>query len=72
MTGNIELWLITYELPFSDSLQFISQVRYLACTLADSEFFLDFNFDKTYQNTGSKTQNVEELSQDLIFYDNFW
>ena len=30
-----------------------------------------FNFDQTYLNTGSKNQNVEELSLDLIFYDNF-
>ena len=25
-----------------------------------------------YLNTGSKTQNLEKLSQDLIFYKNFW
>ena len=29
-------------------------------------------FDQTYLNTGSKTQNVEELSLDLIFHNNFW
>ena len=31
-----------------------------------------FNFEQTYLNTGLKTQNVEELSLDLIFHDNFW
>ena len=31
-----------------------------------------FNFDQTYLNTGSKTQNVENLSLDLIFYDICW
>jgi hypothetical protein len=31
-----------------------------------------FNFDQTYLNTGSKTQNVKELSLDLIFHNNFW
>ena len=29
------------------------------------------DFDQTYLNTGSKTQNVEELSLDLIFHNNF-
>ena len=28
------------------------------------------DFDQTYLNTGSKTQNVEELSLDLIFHNN--
>ena len=31
-----------------------------------------FNFDQTYLNTGLKTQNMEELSLDLIFHNNFW
>ena len=36
-------------------------------------FFAEsFNFDQTYLNTGLKTQNVEELSLDLIFHINFW
>ena len=30
------------------------------------------DFDQTYVNTGSKTQNEEELSLDLIFDNNFW
>ena len=30
------------------------------------------DFDHTYSNTGAKTQNVEELSLDLIFHNNFW
>ena len=30
------------------------------------------DFDQTYLNTGSKTQNVEELSLDLIFHNNYW
>ena len=30
------------------------------------------DFDHTYLNTGSKTQNVEDLSLDLIFHKNFW
>jgi hypothetical protein len=30
------------------------------------------DFDQTYLNTGSKTQNVKELSLDLIFHNNFW
>ena len=30
------------------------------------------DFDQIYLNTGSKTQNVEKLSLDLIFYNNFW
>ena len=30
------------------------------------------DFDQTYLNTGSKTQNVEELSLDLIFHNNLW
>ena len=29
------------------------------------------DFDKTDLKTGSKTQNVEELSLDLIFHNNF-
>ena len=29
------------------------------------------DFDPTYLNTGSKTQNGEELGQDLIFHNNF-
>ena len=28
------------------------------------------DFDQKYLNTGSKTQNVEDLSLDLIFHDN--
>ena len=32
----------------------------------------DEDFDQTYVNTGLKTQNMEELSLDLIFHDNFW
>ena len=31
-----------------------------------------FNFDQTYLNTGLKTQNVEELSLDLILHNTFW
>ena len=31
-----------------------------------------FNFDQTYLNSGLKTQNVEELGLDLIFYNNLW
>ena len=31
-----------------------------------------FNFDQTYLNTGSLTQNVEKLSLDLIFQYSFW
>ena len=30
------------------------------------------DFNQTYLNTGLKTQNVEELSLDLIFHNNFW
>ena len=30
------------------------------------------DFDQIYLNTGSKTQNVEELSLDLIFNNNFY
>ena len=30
------------------------------------------DFDQIYLNTGSKTQNVEKLSLDLIFYNNLW
>ena len=30
------------------------------------------DFVQTYLNTGSKIQNVEELSLDLIFHNNFW
>ena len=30
------------------------------------------DFDQTHLNTGSKTQNVEKLSLDLIFHINFW
>ena len=33
---------------------------------------LEFNFDQTYLNTGSKIQNVEKLSLDMIFHNNFW
>ena len=29
------------------------------------------DFDQTYLNTGSKTQNVEKLSLDPILYNNF-
>ena len=29
-------------------------------------------FDQMYLNTGSNTQNVEELSLDLIFHNHFW
>ena len=32
----------------------------------------DEDFDQIYLNTGSKTQNGEELSLDLIFHNNFW
>jgi hypothetical protein len=32
----------------------------------------NLNHPKIYLNTGSKTQNVEKLSLDLIFYNNFW
>ena len=34
--------------------------------------YLDKDFGQKYVNTGSKTQNVEELSLDLIFHNNFW
>ena len=30
------------------------------------------DFGQTYLNTGSKAQNVEELTLDLIFHNNFW
>ena len=30
------------------------------------------DFDQAYLNTGSKTQNVEESSLDMIFHNNFW
>ena len=30
------------------------------------------DFDQTYLNTGSKIQNVEQLSLDLIFHNYFW
>jgi hypothetical protein len=30
------------------------------------------DLDETYVNTGSKTQNVEELRLDLIFHNKFW
>ena len=30
------------------------------------------DFDQTYLNKDSKTQNVEELSLDLIFHKKFW
>jgi hypothetical protein len=30
------------------------------------------DFDQIYLNTGSKTQNVEKLSLDLIFYNICW
>ena len=30
-----------------------------------------FDFDQKYLNTDSKTQNVEELSLDLIFHNHF-
>ena len=30
------------------------------------------DFDQTHLNKGSKTQNLEELSLDLIFHTNFW
>ena len=30
------------------------------------------DLDQTYLNAGSKTQNVEELSLDLIFHNKFW
>ena len=30
------------------------------------------DFDQTYLNTASKTQNVEDSSLDLIFHNNFW
>ena len=32
----------------------------------------DEDFDQKYLNVGSRTQNVEELSLDLIFHNNFW
>ena len=32
----------------------------------------NFNFDQTYLNTGSKTQNVEKLGLDLIFHNHSW
>jgi hypothetical protein len=35
-------------------------------------FLHNEEFDQTYLNTGSKTQNVEELSLDLTFHNNFW
>ena len=31
----------------------------------------NIDFHQTYLNTGSKTQNVEELSLDMIFHNNF-
>ena len=30
------------------------------------------DFDQMYLDTGSKTQNEKELSQDLILHNNFW
>ena len=30
------------------------------------------DLDQIYLNAGSKTQNVEKLTLDLIFYNNFW
>ena len=30
------------------------------------------DFDQTYLHKGSKTQNVEELTLDSTFHNNFW
>ena len=46
--------------------------RYLDMNDQNLHFAKNFNFDQIYQNTGLKTQNVEELSLDLIFHKNFW
>ena len=45
---------------------------YLDMIKIEDFFTKNEDFGQTYLNTGSKTQNVEELSLDLIFHNNFW
>ena len=70
-------WIIYLEFCYQNFCYFTSKcyrISDLGLTFPHFEFsslYLDI-FDQTYLNTGSKTQNVEELSLDLIFYNNFW
>ena len=69
----------TFGDPFQNTFQKLTRNYYgisdLGLTLPNFKFdqnlhFLpkSFNFDETYLNTGLKTQNLEELSLDLIFH----
>ena len=65
------LWNIRSRLNSSTFWVFEPVFKYV---WSKSSFFCaqSFKFDQTYLNTGLKTQNVEELSLDLIFHNNFW
>ena len=62
-TSDLGLNLPHFEL-FRLYLQMIDQNLYF--------YAKSFNFDQTYLNEGSKTQNVEELSLDLLYQNHFW
>ena len=61
------LWNIRSRLNSSTFWVFEPVFRYVEAFCTQNE-----DFDQIYLNTGSKTQNVEMLSLDLIFYNNFW
>ena len=65
------LWNIRSRLNSSTFWVFRPVFRYVWSKL---KLFAQKNedFDQTYLNTGSKTQNVEELSLNLIFHNIFW
>ena len=55
---------IRSRLNFSTFWVFESVFRYICAK--------SFKFDQAYLNRGLKTQNVEKLSLDLMFHNNFW
>ena len=65
------VWNIRSRLNFSTFWVFEPIFRYVWSKL---KLFAQENedFDQIYPNTGSKTQNVEKLSLDLIFYNICW
>ena len=77
-------WILNFEFCLLKLLIFYQKLLWnIRSRLNSSTFWIclikififcaqSFNFDQAYLNTGLKTQNLEELSLDLISHNIFW
>ena len=66
------LWNIISRLKSSTFWVFRPVFRYVWSKLKLCAYKKNEDFNQTCLNIGSKTQNVEEVSLDLIFHNHFW